>query len=161
MADIFAAMGLFHPFKFVSKASLFRVPMVGWMMSLLRYVRVERGQPRSMRGMMEACRGWLRRGMAVLIFPEGTYGEVGRLLPFKRGAFRLAIEERVPVVPVVLQGTAQLVEGDGPWLSPRARVRVRVLPPVPVEALGEDEAELAERVRALLVEALTRPQAPA
>ncbi len=156
MADIFAAMGLFHPFKFVSKASLFRIPMVGWMMHLLRYVSLERGRPRSMQAMLERCRMWLRRGMPVLLFPEGTYAEGGTLLPFKRGAFLLAQEERVPVVPVVLQGTADLVEGDGPWMSPRALVRVRVLPPVPVEALGTDEAELTARVRQQVAEALAR-----
>ena len=154
MADIFAAMGLFHPFKFVSKASLFQIPLVGWMMSLLRYVRVERGRPQSMREMLEVCRGWLRRGMPVLIFPEGTYAQGGQLLPFRRGAFRLALEERVPVVPVVLQGTTELVEGDGPWMSPRARVSIRVLPPVRPEDFGGDDAGLAERVRGLFLQAL-------
>jgi len=154
MADILAAMGLFHPFKFVSKASLFRVPLVGWMMSLLRYVRVERGRLQSMREMLEVCRAWLRRGMPVLIFPEGTYAEGGRLLPFRRGAFRLAVEERVPVVPVVLEGTTELVEGDGPWMNPRARVRVRVLPAVHPEDFGEDDGALADRVRGLILQAL-------
>jgi 1-acyl-sn-glycerol-3-phosphate acyltransferase len=154
MADILAAMGLFHPFKFVSKASLFRIPLVGWMMSLLRYVRVERGRPQSMREMLDVCRGWLRRGMPVLVFPEGTYAQAGRLLPFRRGAFRLALEERVPVVPVVLEGTTELVEGDGPWMSPRARVRIRVLPPVLPEDFGEDDGALAERVRGLFLRAL-------
>jgi 1-acyl-sn-glycerol-3-phosphate acyltransferase len=154
MADILAAMGLFHPFKFVSKDSLFRLPIVGWLMSMMKYVPVRRGHVRSMDRMLEDCRQWLQRGVAVLIFPEGTYAPLGRRLPFKRGAFRLAIEERVPVVPVVLQGTSDLIEGDGPWMQPRATVRVRVLPPLSVESLGEDEAALAERVRALYFEAL-------
>ncbi|HSP78277.1 MAG TPA: lysophospholipid acyltransferase family protein [Myxococcaceae bacterium] len=154
MADIFACMGLFHPFKFVSKASLFRVPLVGWMMSLLRYVRLERGRTGSMLRMLTACRMWLRRGMPVLIFPEGTYAEGGTLLPFKRGAFRLATEERVPVVPVVLRGTADLVLGDGPWLNPRAHLRVRVLPPVTPEDFGEGELRLVERVRGDFLRAL-------
>jgi 1-acyl-sn-glycerol-3-phosphate acyltransferase len=154
MADILAAMGLFHPFKFVSKASLFRVPLVGWMMSLLRYVRVERGRHQSMREMLDVCRGWLRRGMPVLLFPEGTYAQGGQLLPFRRGAFRLALEERVPLVPVVLQGTTELVEGDGPWMSPRARVRIRVLPPVLPEDFGEDDGALAQEVRGLFLRAL-------
>jgi 1-acyl-sn-glycerol-3-phosphate acyltransferase len=154
MADILAAMGLFHPFKFVAKSSLFKIPLVGWMMSLLRYVRVERGRPQSMREMLEVCRGWLRQGMPVLIFPEGTYAEGGRLLPFRRGAFRLALEERVPVVPVVLQGTTELVEGDGPWMNPRARVSIRVLPPVRPEDFDGDDAGLADRVRGLFLQAL-------
>lgn len=153
-ADILAAMGLFHPFKFVSKASLFKVPMVGWMMSLMRYVPVERGHVHAMDRMLEDCRRWLRRKVAVLIFPEGTYAPPGQRLPFKRGAFRLAIEEQVPLVPVVLEGTTDILEGDGPWMHPRASVRVRVLPPLSVESLGNDDAALAARVRALYFEAL-------
>jgi 1-acyl-sn-glycerol-3-phosphate acyltransferase len=156
-ADIIAAMGLFHPFKFVSKASLFKVPMVGWMMALMRYVPVERGHVHAMDRMLEDCRRWLRRGVAVLIFPEGTYAPPGRRLPFRRGAFRLAIEEQVPLVPVVLEGTTDILEGDGPWMHPRASVRVRVLPPLPVESLGSEEAALAARVRALYFEALGLP----
>lgn len=154
MADIFAAMGLFHSFKFVSKASLFGIPLVGWMMSLLRYVRVERGRPQSMRGMLDVCRAWLRGGMPVLIFPEGTYAQGRQRLPFRRGAFRLALEEKVPVVPVVLQGTTDLVEGDGPWMNARAHVSVRVLPPVHPEGFGADDGALADRVRGLFLQAL-------
>lgn len=152
--DIVAAMGLLHPFKFVAKASLFKLPLVGWMMSLMRYVPVDRGHVHAMDRMLEDCRWWLSRGVAVLIFPEGTYAPPGQRLPFKRGAFRIAIEERVPVVPVVLEGTTDILEGDGPWMHPRASVRVRVLPPLPPESLGSDEAALATRVRALYFEAL-------
>jgi 1-acyl-sn-glycerol-3-phosphate acyltransferase len=149
-SDILAAFGLFHPFKFVSKASLFQVPVIGWAMRLCRYVPVERGRPRSTHEMIEQCRGWIRRGMAVLIFPEGTYAPPGTRLPFKRGAFMLAQSERVPVVPVRIVGTETLLEGDGPWLSPRARVRVEVLEPIRPEDLGEDDVALTRRVETLL-----------
>lgn len=159
-ADIFTAMGLFHPFKFVAKASLFKLPMVGWLMSWARYVPVRRGHVHAMDRMLEECRGWLRRGVAVFIFPEGTYAPTRQPLPFKRGAFRLAIEERVPVVPVVLEGTTDIIEGDGPWMNPRASVRVRVLPPLPAESLGDDALALAARVRALYFEALGLPPLP-
>jgi len=147
MADVVACMTLRSQFKFVSKASLFRLPVVGWMMRLARYVSVVRGRPKSMHRMMAECREWLRRGMPVLIFPEGTYSEDGRLLPFRRGAFQLAIEEKVPLVPVLLTGTTGLVIGDGPWMRPRCHIRVAVQDPVPAAELGEDEDALAARVR--------------
>ncbi len=149
MADILAVLGLFHPFKFVSKASLFEVPLVGWTMSICQYVRLERGQVRSTQRMLEDCAAWLRRGMAVLIFPEGTYGARGERLPFKPGAFQLAIAEQVPIVPVRLTGTDALVVGDGPWMAPRATVRVEVLEPIDPRAFGTDAEALAARVRAL------------
>lgn len=154
MADIIAVMGLFHPFKFVSKASLFSLPFVGWLMRLAKYVHLERGRVRSMARMFADCRAWLARGVPVLLFPEGTYSPDGRLLPFKRGAATLAIEARVPLVPVVIEGVRSLVVEDGPWLHARCRVRVTVLPPIEVAELGSDEVELTERLRRRFEEAL-------
>ena len=154
MADPVAAMGLFYPFKFVSKASLFSLPAVGWLMSMARYVRLERGRAGSTRLMMIDCRRWLRRGMPVLIFPESTYSPGPEMLPFKRGAFVLAAEERVPVVPIAIRGTAELVHGDGPWFSARSRIEVEVLPPIHPDEVGGDPAALLSRAREQLRAAL-------
>lgn len=156
LADVAACMGLHRPFKFVSKASLFSVPLVGWAMSMLRYVRLERGRPHSTRAMLEECRSWLRRGMAVLMFPEGTYAPGEALLHFKPGAFVLARDERVPLVPVLLSGTRALVVGDGPWMAPRVDVRIRVLDPVDVPP-GADALHLAGEMRARFARELGRP----
>jgi 1-acyl-sn-glycerol-3-phosphate acyltransferase len=156
MADIVVALSLLRQFKFVSKASLFRLPIVGWMMRFARYVEVVRGSPRSMGRMMATSREWLGRQMAILIFPEGTYSGGTALLPFKRGAFELAISEKVPLLPLVIEGTDGLVHEDGPLLGARARVRVQVLEPIPPEALGHDAAALSSRVRTLMEDALSR-----
>lgn len=159
VADIFAAMGLFRRFKFVSKASLFQVPLLGWTMTLLKYVRVERGSPRSTRDMLEACKDWLRSGMPVLLFPEGTYRETETLLPFKRGPFRLAREMNVPIVPVAIHGTFELIRGDGPLLAPRSDIRVVVLEPVSPAASEAGDGPLAENVRGRIGEVLVREHA--
>lgn len=156
LTDILATMGLFRPFKYVSKASLFALPLVGWAMRLLHYVRLERGRPHSTRRMLDDCRTWLRRGVAVLMFPEGTYASTEALLHFKPGAFLVAIEEGVPVVPVLVSGTRALMEGDGPWLAPRAEVTVRVLEPFRVPP-GKDAAQVAAETRALFARELHRP----
>jgi 1-acyl-sn-glycerol-3-phosphate acyltransferase len=148
-SDIFTVMCIFHPFKFVSKRSVFNVPFLGWLMTMAGYVPVVRKTTDAMERMIADCSRWLRAGVPVLIYPEGTYAPVGQRLPFKRGAFRLAIQEQVPVVPVVLEGTTDMVVGDGPMMGPRARVRVRVLPPIPPSELGTDDAALAARVGAL------------
>ncbi|HEX4803610.1 MAG TPA: lysophospholipid acyltransferase family protein [Myxococcaceae bacterium] len=154
MADIVACMGLFRQYKFVSKVSLFSLPLVGWMMRLAKYVRLERGSVRSTQQMLDQCRFWLRRGISVLFFPEGTYGTGGELLPFKRGAFLLAIQERVPLIPVLIEGTPSLVFEDGPWFNPRCAIRVSVLPPIEPGQLGDSEGELAQRVRVLFEQGL-------
>jgi 1-acyl-sn-glycerol-3-phosphate acyltransferase len=153
MADVISVLGLYAPYKFVSKAELFRVPVLGWLMSMARYVPVERGKPHSMARMIEECRGWLRSGVSVLIFPEGTYSGGKRMLPFKRGAFTLACEEQVPVVPVVLKGTPELIHEDGPWMSPRAHVSVEVLDTIAPLPKGQED-ELSKKVRAVLAERL-------
>lgn len=155
-ADVVALMGLRTQFKFVSKASLFAVPVVGWLMKMIGYVRLDRGSAASTRRMMERCRQLLRRGMPVLIFPEGTYGEGGPLLTFRPGAFLLAIDERVPVVPIALRGTVDLLRGDGPWMGARANVEVEILPAREVSSLGEEPAALAAAVRDELLTALRR-----
>lgn len=151
MADILALMALPTHFKFVSKASLFEVPAIGRMMRWLRYVPLERGRLRSAEAMLEACAGLLRAGERVLIFPEATYAERGARLPFRRGAFRLAQAEQVPLVLVSLHGTAELVPGDGPWFSPRGRVEVEVRevrpPPHPEADLSALAAEVEARYR--------------
>ena len=159
LADVAACMGLRRPFKFVSKASLFALPVVGWAMSMLRYVRLERGRPHSTRAMLEDCRRWLRRGMAVLMFPEGTYAPGEALLHFKPGAFVLARDERVPLVPVLLTGTRALVVGDGPWMAPRADIRIRVLDPVEFPA-GGDAVHVAAEMRQRFAQELGRPLTP-
>jgi len=158
LADVPTCMGLHRPFKFVSKASLFSLPIVGWAMSMLRYVRLERGRPHSTRRMLDECRGWLRRGMAVLMFPEGTYAPGAPMLHFKPGAFVLARDERVPLVPVLLTGTRDLVVEDGPWMAPRVDIRVRVLEPVEFPP-GADVVHVATEMRARFAKELGRPLA--
>jgi 1-acyl-sn-glycerol-3-phosphate acyltransferase len=154
MADVVAVMGLATPYKFVSKETLFTVPIVGWTMKMLKYIKVERGKPHSMHEMVEECRAWIRRGVPVLIFPEGTYSaDTTKLLPFKRGAFMVAIDEKVPLVPVLLRGTTELIHEDGPWMSPRARITVEVEEPMfPLD--GETDEALAARTRRLFAEKL-------
>ncbi len=154
MADVVAVMGLRTPYKFVSKDSLFRLPIVGWTMKMLKYISVERGKPHSMHQMVEECRAWVKQGVPVLIFPEGTYAnDPKKLLPFKRGAFLVALEEKVPLVPVFLRGTTELVHEDGPWMSPRATIRVEVQEPV-MPLPGETDEAFAHRVRLLFAAAL-------
>ena len=72
MADVVAMMGLYRQFKFVSKASLFSLPIVGWTMRMARYVSLHRGKPKSTHAMLTECRRLLRAGMSVVLFPEGT-----------------------------------------------------------------------------------------
>jgi len=158
LVDILVLYGLYRPFKWVSKAENFRVPFVGWNMVINDYVRLSRGARGSIQAMMEHCRRHLARGAPVLIFPEGTRSDDGRLQPFKDGAFRLAMEAQVPVIPVVVQGTHETLPKHGLVLRQRMDARVEVLDPVD-PARFESASDLRDAVRATMAKALLEPRA--
>lgn len=160
LTDILVLFRTYWPFKWVSKSSVFKVPFLGWNMFLNRYVGLVRGDKKSVGRMVEACRSWLDRGVSVLIFPEGTRSPDGQLLPFKVGAFRIAREARVPVLPIIVDGTADTLPKHGIVLRSVARMRVRMLPPVDVGGYDTDEAA-AEAVRGVMARELERMRAGA
>lgn len=150
LGDILVLFGLYRPFKWVSKASVFKVPFIGWNMTLNGYVPLVRGDRPSVVRMMEHCRRWLDRGMPVLLFPEGTRSPDGEVKAFKDGAFVLAVEAGCPVIPIAVAGTAAALPKHGLVLRNRIDARVRVLAPV-LPGEFEDAAALRDRVRELIV----------
>jgi 1-acyl-sn-glycerol-3-phosphate acyltransferase len=152
--DILVLYAVFRPFKWVAKAELFRIPIVGWNMAMNDYVRIRRGDPESVRRMMDHCRAHLARGTPVLLFPEGTRSPDGRLQAFKDGAFRLAFEAGCPVIPIAVTGTGEALPKHGLILRTRMRAVVRVLAPVPAAA-HPSVAGLKEAARAAIAAAVS------
>ena len=153
--DILILFRLFRHFKWVSKAEMFRLPCIGWNMALNRYVKLRRGSPESIARMMAACDRHLTDGSSVMIFPEGTRSEDGRLRAFKHGAFTLAQRAKVPLLPIVVEGTANALPKHGFVLRGRHAIRVRVLPEMPVEQVTACATEeLIARVRARFAQEL-------
>jgi 1-acyl-sn-glycerol-3-phosphate acyltransferase len=148
--DILVLFRLFVHFKWVSKAEMFRLPCIGWNMALNRYVKLRRGSTESIAAMMTACERHLAEGSSVMIFPEGTRSADGHLKAFKHGAFTLATRTLVPILPVVIEGTAHALPKHGFVLRGRHAIRIRVLPEVPVHAIaGRQAAAVAADVHAL------------
>lgn len=143
--DILVLFRLFAHFKWVAKAEMFRIPVIGWNMRLNRYVMLRRGDRESVAQMMAACERNLHEGSSVMIFPEGTRSATGRLQAFKHGAFSLALRTGAPLLPIVVEGTADALPKHGFVLRGRNRIRVRVLDEIayasfatmPVEALTQ------------------------
>lgn len=148
MLDILLLSHLPREMKWVAKKSIFDFPWVGWMLRMSGDIPVLRGDAESGGEALKKARAYLDRGMNVMIFPEGTRSKTADLLPFKSGAFRLAIEAGVPVLPVTVSGTARGMPKGGPWVNP-CRAVARILEPVPTAGLRPDEANrLRDDVRA-------------
>jgi 1-acyl-sn-glycerol-3-phosphate acyltransferase len=160
--DILVLFRLFRHFKWVSKAEMFRIPCIGWNMALNRYVKLRRGSPESIAKMMRACEHHLAEGSSIMIFPEGTRTLDGHLKAFKHGAFTLAQRARVPILPIVVEGTFHTLPKSGIVLRGNHAIRVRVLPEIPVERVVDRPlADLVHEVRARFASELGEPESDA
>jgi 1-acyl-sn-glycerol-3-phosphate acyltransferase len=136
LLDILVLFRIFAHFKWLSKIENFRVPLIGWNMSLNRYIKLKRGDPASIRRMFESCRRTLREGSSIMVFPEGTRSPDGRMRDFKTGAFELAKSTQTPILPIVLDGTANALPKRGFVLQGRHRIRLTILDELPPESFA-------------------------
>jgi 1-acyl-sn-glycerol-3-phosphate acyltransferase len=126
---------------------------MGWMMWLVGDIPVKRGFGPSALEAMARCRKRLESHVSVMIFPEGTRSKTAELLPFKDGAFRLAIEAGVPILPLAVSGTSTALRKHD-WRFGKSVAEVRVLPPVETAGLQlADVPALKSRVRTMIVDA--------
>jgi 1-acyl-sn-glycerol-3-phosphate acyltransferase len=150
--DILAVYSIGMDFRWLSKESVFKVPILGWAMSAVGYVPVSRGDRASHRRAMQLSKAHLARGTPMLFFPEGTRSPDGRIQPFKIGAFSLAKAANVPIVPITLVGTESLLP-KGSFVPGFADVTITVHP-----ALnwldGEDATSMMNRTFACMNDAL-------
>lgn len=149
-ADIFLISHLPWEMKWLSKEEVFRVPFMGWMMRMAGDIGVKRGQAASRAQALEQIRDRLDRRVSVMIFPEGTRSPTEQLLPFRDGAFRVAIEYGAPILPIVVAGTRYAM-AKGSLVFNRARAEVRVLEPIETAGMTvHDVTGLRDRVRDLI-----------
>ncbi|HTX89499.1 MAG TPA: lysophospholipid acyltransferase family protein [Bacteroidales bacterium] len=142
-ADILVLFRFFIRFKWVAKQELFRVPIIGWNMSLNRYISIKRQKGRSRLAMMDKAAEEIRKGNSVMIFPEGTRTRDGNLQPFKSGAFRLALETRSPILPIAIKGTFHTIRKGGFLIHRNHNIEAVVLDAIPYEAFGALEPDQA------------------
>ncbi|MFW5972497.1 MAG: lysophospholipid acyltransferase family protein [Bacteroidota bacterium] len=155
LLDILAFAGyLPYPFGFVAKQELARVPMLGLAIRNSASVFLDRSDPRKAIESLKKAGERIRSGMSVLLYPEGTRAYRPVLLPFKKGAFLLAIEAGVPVVPVVMVDGYRLMNEKEKASRP-GHVTIRMLTPIDIEgATRKDIPEIMERLREVMDEPL-------
>jgi 1-acyl-sn-glycerol-3-phosphate acyltransferase len=156
--DIPALEGALPSVRFAAKRQLFDEPVLGRAMRALGMIPIDRDDPALAKRTLDEAEARLGKSVSLVIFPEGTRAPAGQMLPFKGGAFVFAIHQQLPVVPVALHNTAQVMPAHGYLTILGGRVVVEVLEPIPTTGLTfEDRHRLSEQVRTALRQAL-RPE---
>ncbi len=135
------AVALPEPLSFVAKKELYRIPVFGWALAALGFIRVDRGDTERAKAQMRRAVDRVRAGLWVLVFAEGTRSPDGRLQPFKKGGFHLALDARVPVVPVAVCGTHAILPKGAARIRRTGRVVVRVGRPILTEGMDRSQLE--------------------
>jgi len=145
LADIVVLYKIHAQFKWVSKEAVFRVPLIGWCLTLGKHIKLTRGKFDSIKKIYKEAAIWLRQDMSVLFFPEGTRSNTDNMNKFQNGAFKLAIKEKKPILPVCVQGTRHAIPKGGWVFKTKAAVKVSVLPAIETkDLLPRDFARLNE-----------------
>ncbi len=145
--------------KWLSKSEFFKIPFVGWAMWMVGDIKLHRGDKKSGVQALQECRDRLDKRVSVMIFPEGTRSKTGALQEFRTGAFRVAIQAGVPILPIAVLGSRDaLIKHD--WRFGRSHAEVRVLEPISIEGLTKhDVPDLTEQARSAIATALDEMRA--
>jgi 1-acyl-sn-glycerol-3-phosphate acyltransferase len=140
--------------KWVAKKELFDLPVAGWLLRLSGDISVDRHDKRSRAQVLETAASYLGRACSVMFFPEGTRSRDGRVRRFSDGAFRLAIKQGVPVLPIAIDGTHEALPKHSIWFNPDVeQIRVKVLDPVDTTGYTTSQARALQRhVRARIID---------
>ena len=156
MADIITIYNLPLVFKWVSKKEVYRIPIVGRLLFAHGDIVINRASTKeAMQLVHNKGMEWLKRGASVSIFPEGTRSKDGEIHNFKAGAFLLAKDAGVPILPIVLDGTNRMMR-KGLFMNWSNKITIKILPEVSVEEIAERPIkEIIAEVHDNMVDALT------
>jgi len=144
--------------RFMGKIELRKIPIFGSALIKAGHFLIDRSDhQKSMEGMRAAGEAIRQRRVSVVFAPEGTRSSDGKLLPFKKGAFVMAIESGIQILPVIINGTMRSLAKDSFWTR-SAVVTVTIHPPVSVGSYSYDDREkLSEKVRGVMERTLVGP----
>jgi 1-acyl-sn-glycerol-3-phosphate acyltransferase len=138
-------------FRYVAKHQLRWVPFIGWYLWLAGHVFVNRSDRASAIGSLDKAAQKIRGGTSVFLYPEGTRSDDGRVLPFKKGPFALALKARVPIVPITIEGTGGVMPKNS-WNITPGPVHVKIGKPIDTTAFAEDDRDgLVRAVRDVII----------
>jgi len=143
--DILLINCLRYRFKWISKIENMKLPVLGWYLRMADYIIINRGNKESKEEMMEKSFQYLKDGTSIMMFPEGTRSVDGEICFFKRGAFQLAINAHVPILPVVLDGSGGVLPKHGLIFTTGHKIMIKVLDPVMPESFNTDDPDILSR----------------
>jgi 1-acyl-sn-glycerol-3-phosphate acyltransferase len=144
--DILFINSLRYNYKWISKIENVKVPFLGWYLKMADYITVNRGNEESKVEMLEISLACLKKGTSIMLFPEGTRSSDNEIGLYKRGAFQLAIQAGVPILPIVIDGTGGILPKHGFIFGSGHHIKIRVFDPVMPESYNtKDPDELAIR----------------
>lgn len=144
--------------RFVAKQELFRIPVFGWVLATAGFVSIDRSNRMEAIRSLELAAKRIRSGLSLVMFPEGTRTRDGRLRPFKKGAFHLALRAGVPVVPVAITGSFEIMPPGTLSVRP-GTVRVFFEPAVDVAGFQPDDYKGLLQAVAATIERRVHPPA--
>jgi 1-acyl-sn-glycerol-3-phosphate acyltransferase len=150
--DIFALLAYLPvDFKFILKQELMRIPILGWAMRRAGYISIDRSSPSKARRTFKQAVERIRSGTSIVIFAEGTRGyDDGHLQPLKKGAFQLAIDSGLPIVPVAIKGSNKIML-KGSFKIQKGLIKIRLGRPIStVNYKKKNISDLIERVTGCL-----------
>jgi 1-acyl-sn-glycerol-3-phosphate acyltransferase len=139
--DILFINSLLYNFKWISKIENVNLPFLGWYLKMAGYITVDRGNEESKAEMMEKSAACLKKNISIMLFPEGTRSPDKKIGFFKRGAFQLAIQADVPILPVLIDGTGDILPKHGLVFGSGHRISIRVLEPVYPASFNTDNPD--------------------
>lgn len=152
--DIVALYGwLGIDFRWVMKKELRKVPGLGIACEKLGHVFVDRSNTKRAMQSLHTAKKMITRGVSIIFFPEGTRSESGELRRFKKGAFKMATELDLPLLPITITGTRERLRAKSLVVTP-GPVQITIHTPIPVE--GRTDRELMTRAQSIMQEALLR-----
>lgn len=152
MGDIMVAWMITPvPVRFIAKHVLRFVPVVGWTMMIFNMVSIDRGNAHDAARALKKAARVLRNGTSLCAFPEGTRTRDGRIQPFKRGVFLLAMKAGVPIVPVAVEGCSTFVPRTG-WNPRPVTIRVKIGKPVETQGEGVTRESVMKQVRDAMID---------
>ncbi len=148
MLDILAIFGWSGlELRWVLKHELRHVPLIGWGCSVMGYVFVDRRNRELAIQAINKATGKLEAGEGMMFFPEGTRSKSGQLLPFKMGAFKTALKQQMPILPISIQGTYALMP-SGAMLPKPGRAKICIHPEIATAGMSKSDTEqIAEQAR--------------